>query len=268
MAAELDSDGRFRFTETNAYSGNNGRAAILNDSTARNVLYTAGNAGNGSNPQPDGIVLGAGAQIIEPPLASPKRPAARARPRRSAASASPSWRRGRQDRQGHQFPRPDDLQQRRLLHQGSGGNGVNTVYFVDTTGKACPSGVGPGARRAAAWPSLSPTNDDIYNPRSCLKDALLQPESRECYQRLLAQGWTDSVRACYPEDRIYTFWDYFRQHWQKDSGLRIDHLLLNAELALGCGTPALDRWVRDRPHASDHAPTWIALDMVPQCCPK
>src|SRR5271166_1238 len=79
--------------------------------------------------------------------------------------------------------------------------------------------------------NVVPTDEDIYNPRSWLKDALLQPESRECYQRLLAQGWTDSVRACYPEERIYTFWDYFRQHWQKDSGLRIDHLLLNTELA-------------------------------------
>ena len=108
--------------------------------------------------------------------------------------------------------------------------------------------------------NVVPTDEDIYNPRSWLKDALLQPESRECYQRLLAQGWTDSVRACYPEERIYTFWDYFRQHWQKDSGLRIDHLLLNAELVPRLRQAGVDRWVRDRPHASDHAPTWIELD--------
>ena len=94
-----------------------------------------------------------------------------------------------------------------------------------------------------------------------MKDALLQPESRECYQRLLAQGWTDSVRARYPDERIYTFWDYFRQHWQKDSGLRIDHLLLSAALAPSLRNAGVDRWVRDRPHASDHAPTWIELDM-------
>src|ERR1700756_2661752 len=69
--------------------------------------------------------------------------------------------------------------------------------------------------------NVVPTDEDIYNPRSWLKDALLQPESRERYQRLLAQGWTDSVRALYQNERIYTFWDYFRQHWQKNSGLRI-----------------------------------------------
>ena len=109
--------------------------------------------------------------------------------------------------------------------------------------------------------NVVPTDEDIYNPRSWLKDALLQPESRERYQRLLAQGWTDAVRARYPEERIYTFWDYFRQHWQKDSGLRIDHLLLSADLALCLRNAGVDRWVRDRPHASDHAPTWIELDM-------
>src|ERR1700726_5084523 len=79
--------------------------------------------------------------------------------------------------------------------------------------------------------NVVPTDVDIYDPHSWLKDALLQPESRERYQRLLAQGWTDSLRARYPEERIYTFWDYFRQHWQKNSGLRIDHLLLSADLA-------------------------------------
>ena len=94
------------------------------------------------------------------------------------------------------------------------------------------------------------TDEDIYNPRSWLKDALLQPESRECFERLLAQGWTDALRARYPDERIYTFWDYFRQHWQKNSGLRIDHLLQDA---------GVDRWVRDQEHASDHAPTWITL---------
>src|SRR5688572_32532642 len=78
--------------------------------------------------------------------------------------------------------------------------------------------------------NVVPTDFDIYSPKSWRKDALLQPESRECYQRLLAQGWTDSIRHLYPEGRIYTFWDYFRQHWQRNSGLRIDHLLLNPAL--------------------------------------
>jgi exodeoxyribonuclease III len=112
--------------------------------------------------------------------------------------------------------------------------------------------------------NVVPTDEDIYNPRSWLKDALLQPESRERYQRLLAQGWTDSLRARYPSERIYTFWDYFRQHWQKDSGLRIDHLLLSADLAPRLRNAGVDRWVRGQPHASDHAPAWIELDMSPK----
>jgi exodeoxyribonuclease-3 len=107
--------------------------------------------------------------------------------------------------------------------------------------------------------NVVPTDMDIYNPRSWLKDALLQPESRECYQRLLDQGWTDSLRHLYPEDRLYTFWDYFRQHWQKNSGLRIDHLLLNPALSPYLHEAGVDAWVRNEPHASDHAPTWIRL---------
>src|SRR5471032_2828341 len=110
--------------------------------------------------------------------------------------------------------------------------------------------------------NVVPTDEDIYNTRSWLKDALLQPESRECFQRLLDQGWTDAIRAQFPNERIYTFWDYFRQHWQSDSGLRIDHLLLNAELAPRLHDAGVDRWPRDLPHASDHAPTWIELDMA------
>ncbi|MBE7376377.1 exodeoxyribonuclease III [Pseudomonas lopnurensis] len=107
--------------------------------------------------------------------------------------------------------------------------------------------------------NVVPTDEDIYNPRSWLKDALLQPESRDCYRRLLAQGWTDALRARYPDERIYTFWDYFRQHWQKNSGLRIDHLLLSPDLAPRLRDAGVDRWARDREHASDHAPTWIEL---------
>jgi len=109
--------------------------------------------------------------------------------------------------------------------------------------------------------NVVPTDFDIYNPKSWLKDALLQPESRECYQRLLAQGWVDSLHASHPEERIYTFWDYFRQHWQKNSGLRIDHLLLNKELVPALVDANVDRWVRDLEKASDHAPTWVTLDI-------
>jgi exodeoxyribonuclease-3 len=82
------------------------------------------------------------------------------------------------------------------------------------------------------------------------------------YGRLLAQGWVDAVRSRHPEERIYTFWDYFRDHWKRNAGLRIDHLLLNAELAAALTDAGVDTWVRDRPHASDHAPTWTALDLA------
>ena len=107
--------------------------------------------------------------------------------------------------------------------------------------------------------NVVPTDFDIYNPRSWLKDALLQPETRACYQRLLAQGWSDAIRARFPDQRIYTFWDYFRQHWQTNSGLRIDHLLLSPDLAPRLADAGVDTWVRGCPNASDHAPTWIRL---------
>jgi exodeoxyribonuclease III len=107
--------------------------------------------------------------------------------------------------------------------------------------------------------NVVPTDEDIYNTRSWLKDALLQPESRAAYEKLLAQGWTDALRKHFPDERIYTFWDYFRQHWQTNSGLRIDHILLSKDLAPKLKEAGVDKWVRGEPHASDHAPTWITL---------
>jgi len=108
--------------------------------------------------------------------------------------------------------------------------------------------------------NVVPTDElDIYNPASWRKDALLQPESREAWFALLAQGWTDSIRAVHGDARIYTFWDYFRKHWERDAGLRIDHLLLSPALAPMLDDAGVDRWVRGRPGASDHAPTWIEL---------
>jgi exodeoxyribonuclease III len=107
--------------------------------------------------------------------------------------------------------------------------------------------------------NVVPTDFDIYDPRSWLKDALLQPETRECYQRLLAQGWCDALRARFPKERVYTFWDYFRQHWEKNAGLRIDHLLLDPELSGRLVGAGVDKWVRGRTGASDHAPTWVEL---------
>jgi exodeoxyribonuclease-3 len=108
--------------------------------------------------------------------------------------------------------------------------------------------------------NVVPTDFDIYNAKSWRKDALLQPQSREAYQRLLAQGWVDALRHVHPQEQIYTFWDYFRDHWKRNAGLRIDHLLLNKQLAPRLMDANVDRWVRDQPKPSDHAPTWIEVD--------
>jgi len=107
--------------------------------------------------------------------------------------------------------------------------------------------------------NVIPTDLDVYNPKSWKRDALMQPESRDAYEQLLAQGWVDSLRHLHPGERIYTFWDYFRQHWQRNAGLRIDHILLNAELAPRLKKAGVDSWVRGQEHASDHAPVWVAL---------
>lgn len=107
--------------------------------------------------------------------------------------------------------------------------------------------------------NVVPTDFDIYEPKSWKKDALLQPESCAAYERLLAQGWTDSIRSLHPDERIYTYWDFFRNHWPRNAGMRIDHLLLNAQLKKGLRAAGVDRWVRGETGASDHAPTWIEL---------
>ncbi|MDG2537481.1 exodeoxyribonuclease III [Dyella jiangningensis] len=112
--------------------------------------------------------------------------------------------------------------------------------------------------------NVVPTDEDIYNPASWRHDALLQPETRERYRKLLAQGWTDALRARFPDERIYTFWDYFRQHWPRNAGLRIDHLLLSPALAERMTKAGVDRWVRGESKASDHAPTWVQLAEGPR----
>lgn len=107
--------------------------------------------------------------------------------------------------------------------------------------------------------NVVPTTDDIYDPRSWRSNALLQPAPRACYQRLLAQGWLDALRAKHPGERVYTFWDYFREHWARNAGLRLDHLLLAPPLAPDLVDAGVHTWVRGQPGASDHAPAWITL---------
>jgi exodeoxyribonuclease-3 len=110
--------------------------------------------------------------------------------------------------------------------------------------------------------NVVPTDFDIYDTRSWKKDALLQPESRAAFARLLAQGWTDAVRSKHPDERIYTFWDYFRNHWLRNAGLRIDHLLLSGQLQPRLVAADVDRGVRGQAHASDHAPVWVQLQLA------
>ena len=110
--------------------------------------------------------------------------------------------------------------------------------------------------------NVIPTDEDVYDPKSWRKDALIQPEVREAFETLLAQGWTDALRKIAGDARIYTFWDYFRQHAERDRGLRIDHLLLNPSLAQRLKAAGVDRWVRLQDKASDHAPTWVEVAAV------
>jgi exodeoxyribonuclease-3 len=107
--------------------------------------------------------------------------------------------------------------------------------------------------------NVVPTDADIYPSKSWAKDALLQPESRAAYRRLLDQGWTDAIRARHPTGPVYTFWDYKRDRWARDAGLRLDHLLLSPVLAKRLADAGVDRDVRAASHASDHAPTWVVL---------
>jgi exodeoxyribonuclease-3 len=107
--------------------------------------------------------------------------------------------------------------------------------------------------------NVVPTDFDIYDPKSWRKDALLQPESREAFRRLLEQGWIDALRTRFPGEQVFTFWDYFRNHWARNAGLRIDFLLLSPALAPRLTGAGVDRWVRGEPRPSDHAPTWIEL---------
>ncbi|GAA0733639.1 exodeoxyribonuclease III [Sphingomonas japonica] len=102
-------------------------------------------------------------------------------------------------------------------------------------------------------------DDDVYSVRAMDSDALMQPESRQAYRRLLAQGWTDSLRTRFPGGGVWTFWDYQAGAWQRDAGFRIDHLLLSPQAADRFVDAGVDKQFRGREKASDHAPTWVRL---------
>jgi exodeoxyribonuclease-3 len=107
--------------------------------------------------------------------------------------------------------------------------------------------------------NVMPTDLDVYKPERWRDDALFRPEVRATYQRLLTQGWTDALRTMHPDERIYTYWDYFRNAYGRDAGLRIDHLLLSPCLAGHLKVAEVDRDVRGWQKTSDHAPVWIEL---------
>ena len=107
--------------------------------------------------------------------------------------------------------------------------------------------------------NVIPHDDDTFSVRAMSEDALMQPESRGAYRRLLAQGWTDALRWRWPGGGVWTFWDYQAGAWQRDAGFRIDHLLLSPQAADRLADAGVDKTHRGREKASDHAPTWVRL---------
>jgi exodeoxyribonuclease-3 len=107
--------------------------------------------------------------------------------------------------------------------------------------------------------NVVPSDRDIYPTRSWDNDALLQPQSRAAFQRLVKQGWIDAIRKLHPDEPIYTFWDYMRNRWPRNAGLRIDHLLLSPSLARRLVDSGVDKHVRGWPEPSDHAPVWASF---------
>lgn len=107
--------------------------------------------------------------------------------------------------------------------------------------------------------NVIPTEKDVYKPERWVEDALFRPEVREAFHALVAQGWTDAIRKLYPEETIYTFWDYFRNAYGRNAGLRIDHFLLSPDLASRLKGAGVHHHVRGWEKTSDHAPVWIEL---------
>jgi len=107
--------------------------------------------------------------------------------------------------------------------------------------------------------NVMPTDLDVYKPERWTGDALFRPEVKKAYADLVKQGWTDAIRKLHPNERIYTFWDYFRNAYARNAGLRIDHLLLSPDIAKRLVRAGVDTDVRGYEKSSDHAPTWIEL---------
>lgn len=109
--------------------------------------------------------------------------------------------------------------------------------------------------------NVVPEDRDVFSIRAAANDALVQPETRGRWRRMLNQGWTDALRAYHPnDDHLYTFWDYTAGCWQRDAGFRIDHFLCSPEAADRLAEAGVDKWARGQEKASDHAPTWVELN--------
>jgi len=107
--------------------------------------------------------------------------------------------------------------------------------------------------------NVVPTNQDIWDPRALADDALMQPQSRDAYRRLMNAGWTDALATHNPRGGVWTYWDYQAGAWQRDHGFRIDHALLSPELADRLVSTGVDKTYRGREKASDHAPVWVRV---------
>jgi exodeoxyribonuclease-3 len=107
--------------------------------------------------------------------------------------------------------------------------------------------------------NVMPTELDVYKPERWVDDALFRPEIRAAFKTLVDQGWTDALRKLYPGEVIYTFWDYFRNSYERNAGLRIDHFLLSQQLTPRLSSAGVDRHVRGWEKTSDHAPVWIEI---------
>jgi hypothetical protein len=188
VVAQVDREGTFRFTSTNAYSGNNGRAAILNNTGGANLVYTAGNAGNGGNPQPTGVIISTGAQILTPE--------AKALVEQSPGTPTPvgSFNITQLGHTADKIGKDTNFRGLTIFNnvlyttKGSGGNGINTVYFVDPTGSVCTTTVGRGVPAPGA---PLPTSPLAYNPNP----TVIQTQGLVPYNMCILNGFPDALQS-------------------------------------------------------------------------
>ena len=109
--------------------------------------------------------------------------------------------------------------------------------------------------------NIIPTPEDVYKPERWLTDALFAPEARDRYAELLKQGWTDAIRTLHPDESMFSFWHYWRNSFERDAGIRIDHLLLSPALAKNLNSAGVDRMPRGWAKTSDHAPVWVEVEI-------